>query len=62
MLRRSLTALAVSTLVLANACTLPQGPQDSENTAPPVNALTDPAHPGIEALSLIHISEPTRPY
>ena len=49
MLRRSLTALAVSTLVLANACTLPQGPQDSENTAPPVNALTDPAHPGIEA-------------
>ncbi len=30
-------------------CNLPQGPTDAENTAPPVSALDDPAHPGIEA-------------
>lgn len=35
--------------LLGSGCNMPQGPQDQENTAPPVNALNDPAHPGVEA-------------
>jgi len=49
MLRRTLAYLALSSALATCACNLPQGPQDPENTAPPVNALDDPAHPGIEA-------------
>lgn len=49
MLRRHLGHIACSALLLLAACNMPQGPQDPENTAPPVSALDDPAHPGIEA-------------
>jgi hypothetical protein len=48
MIRRPLTYLALFA-AMVGACNLPQGPQDPENTAPPVSALDDPAHPGIEA-------------
>ncbi|GMV13536.1 MAG: hypothetical protein HS104_27590 [Polyangiaceae bacterium] len=49
MLRRPLATLALLSALQSGGCNLPQGPQDPENTAPPVNALDDPAHPGIEA-------------
>ncbi|MBK7578991.1 MAG: hypothetical protein IPI67_02190 [Myxococcales bacterium] len=48
MFRRFTLAALFATAILP-ACTLPQGPQDPENTAPPVSALDDPTHPGIEA-------------
>lgn len=49
MLRLKLSHIALSAALLASGCNMPQGPQDPENTAPPVSALDDPMHPGIEA-------------
>src|SRR5262245_17036829 len=46
---RTLSLLASLAGLGLAACNLPQGPTDTENTAPPVNALDNPAHPGIEA-------------
>jgi hypothetical protein len=49
MIHRPFAYFALVSALFTGGCTLPQGPSDPENTAPPVNALSAPSHPGIEA-------------